>query len=203
MPSKYLWLFDNGHGGIIRGVYQTQGKRSPLWPDNTQLFEGEFNRDVVQRLITLCDQNGIDYVNIVPEQEDIPRAERTRRANEIYETDKRCIYLSIHSNAGGGRGWEIYTSLGETKSDKIASVFFTKIKEEFGQITMRTDYSDGDPDKEAQFDVLVDTIMPAVLTENFFMDNIDECKNILMTESGRDRIANAHFKAILEIEDKL
>jgi len=68
---------------------------------------------------------------------------------------------------------------------------------------MRTDYSDGDPDKEAQFDVLVDTRMPAVLTENFFMDNIDECKNILMTESGRNRIADAHFKAIIEIENMI
>ena len=41
--SKYLWLFDNGHGGIIDGVYQTAGKRSPKWEDGTQLFEGEFN----------------------------------------------------------------------------------------------------------------------------------------------------------------
>jgi N-acetylmuramoyl-L-alanine amidase len=200
MASKYLWLLDNGHGGIIRNVYQTQGKRSPLWPDGTQLFEGEFNRAIVHRLMKLCDLEGIDYVNIVPEEEDIPRPERTRRANEIYKTNKKCIFLSIHANAGGGRGWEIYTSTGETKSDKISSVFFLKFKEEFGQITMRSDYSDGDPDKEARFDVLVDTRMPAVLTENFFMDNLDECKNILMTETGRDKIAKAHFKAILEIE---
>ena len=28
--SKYVWILDNGHGGIIDGVYQTAGKRSPI-----------------------------------------------------------------------------------------------------------------------------------------------------------------------------
>ena len=49
--SKYLWILDNGHGGMIDGVYQTPGKRSPVWPDGTQLFEGEFNRAIVDRLM--------------------------------------------------------------------------------------------------------------------------------------------------------
>jgi len=200
MAGKYLWLFDNGHGGIIDGVPQTPGKRSPIWPDGTQLFEGEFNRAIVKRLLTLCERQKIECINLVPEEEDIPRSERIKRANDIYMKNKKCIYLSIHANAGGGRGWEIYTSLGETKSDKIATVFFNCIKEEFGQITMRTDYSDGDPDKEAQFDVLVYTKMPAVLTENFFMDNYQECKDLLMSEAGRDRIARAHFNAIKKFQ---
>jgi N-acetylmuramoyl-L-alanine amidase len=200
MASKYLWLFDNGHGGIIDGVPQTPGKRSPIWPDGTQLFEGEFNRAIVKRLITLCDKQKIECINLVPEETDIPRSERIKRANDIYKKNKKCIYLSIHANAGGGRGWEIYTSLGETKSDKIATVFFNCIKEEFGQITMRTDYSDGDPDKEAQFDVLVYTKMSAVLTENFFMDNYQECKDFLMSEAGRDKIARAHFNAIKKLQ---
>jgi N-acetylmuramoyl-L-alanine amidase len=200
MAGKYLWLFDNGHGGIIDGVYQTAGKRSPVWPDGTQLFEGEFNRAIVKRLMISCDLQGIEFVNIVPEETDISRPERIIRANEVYKKNKKCIYLSIHANAGGGRGWEVYTSFGETKSDKMATVFFDMVKKEFGQITMRSDYSDGDPDKEQpQFDVLVHTHMPAILTENFFMDNFDECKNFLMSESGRDRIANAHFKAMLKI----
>jgi N-acetylmuramoyl-L-alanine amidase len=56
MASKYLWLFDNGHASIVDGNPQTEGKRSPKWPDGTQLFEGEFNRAIVQRLMTLCEQ---------------------------------------------------------------------------------------------------------------------------------------------------
>ena len=63
--SNYLWILDNGHGGIIDGVYQTPGKRSPLWPDGTQLFEGEFNRAIVNRLVTMCKETGIEHVNLV------------------------------------------------------------------------------------------------------------------------------------------
>jgi hypothetical protein len=51
--SNYLWILDNGHGGMIDGVYQTPGKRSPVWPDGTQLFEGEFNRAIVKRLLLM------------------------------------------------------------------------------------------------------------------------------------------------------
>ncbi|MEF1204613.1 hypothetical protein [Photobacterium damselae] len=43
-----LFILDAGHGGIINGQYQTEGKRSPIWDDGSQLFEGEFNRAVVK-----------------------------------------------------------------------------------------------------------------------------------------------------------
>lgn len=37
-------ILDAGHG------YNTKGKRSPVWSDGSQLFEWEFNRDVVKRI---------------------------------------------------------------------------------------------------------------------------------------------------------
>jgi len=40
--------------------------------------------------------------------------------------------------------------------------------------------------------------MPAVLTENFFMDNFEEYKDILMTSAGRQKIINFHVKAIVK-----
>ena len=83
--SNYLWIFDNGHGGIIDGVYQTPGKRSPVWPDGTQLFEGEFNRAIVDRLVKMCAEAGIECVNLVDTQEDVPLSERTNKANDIYK----------------------------------------------------------------------------------------------------------------------
>ena len=43
-------ILDAGHGGLINGVYQTKGKRSPIWPDGRQLFEGVFNRQIVELL---------------------------------------------------------------------------------------------------------------------------------------------------------
>ena len=74
--SNYLWIFDNGHGGIIGGVYQTAGKRSPVWEDGTILYEGEFNRGVVNRLVKLCKENNIDYVNLVDTQQDVSLREK-------------------------------------------------------------------------------------------------------------------------------
>ena len=204
--GDYLWLLDNGHGGIIDGEYQTKGKRSPLWSDNRQLFEGEFNRAIVARLIELMTPAGIHYVNLSPEHEDVPLKERARRANEIYSKQnidvRECILLSIHSNAGGGSGYEVYTSKGETRSDLVATIFFNKFAQAFPLSRMRTCMVDGDVDKEANYTVLTDTHMPAILTESFFYDNEEECKNFLMTKKGRDRIASAHFDAIMDIERK-
>ena len=51
--SKYTWILDNGHGGVIDGVYQTKGKRSPKFENGDVLYEGVFNRRVVKKLSEL------------------------------------------------------------------------------------------------------------------------------------------------------
>ena len=205
--SNYLWILDNGHGGIIDGVYQTAGKRSPVWPDGSQLFEGEFNRAIVDRLVTLCKSNGIEYVNLVDTQEDVPLSTRTSKANSIAKSsDKKCIYVSIHANGfdkESANGWSVYTSPGETKSDGIATILFEKAAIEFKGEYMRKDtHSDGDVDKEANFWVLAQTTMPAILSENFFMTNSDNCHKYLLSEDGRDRVAKIHFEMIQQIENE-
>lgn len=91
-------LLDNGHG------YNTEGKRSPIWGDGTQLLEYEFNRDVVRRIKTKLDLFGIENVVLVPESYDVSLGERCRRANSIYDNRKDAILISIHANAGGGTG---------------------------------------------------------------------------------------------------
>ena len=63
--------------------------------------------------------------------------------------------------------------------------------------------SDGDIDKEASFTVIKKTRMPAVLTENFFMDNEEECKSILMSKQGRDSIAEFHVNAIIRAKTEI
>ena len=206
--SNYLWIFDNGHGGIIDGVYQTSGKRSPIWDDGTQLFEGEFNRAIVERLMKLCADAGIECVNLVDTQEDMPLSERTDKANDLHrkraDKDGKSIYVSIHADAfsqESANGWSCYTSVGETKSDKIATVLYEKAETEFeGEYIRKDTYSDGDVDKESNFWVLSKTVMPAILSENFFMTNYDNCHKYLLSEEGRDRIAKIHFEMIKEVE---
>ena len=199
IESNYLWIFDNGHGGIIDGVYQTAGKRSPLWADGEILYEGEFNRGIVNRLVKLCNDIGIECVNLVDTQKDVPLSDRTTSANNIANaTDKPCIYVSIHANGFSdetANGWSVYTSEGKTKSDEIAKILLNKATAEFPGEYMRGV-------KESNFYVLRNTSMPAILSENFFMTNSDNCHKYLLTESGRDRIAKIHLQMIEQIEQE-
>jgi len=203
--SKYLWILDNGHGGVIDGVYQTSGKRSPVWPDGEVLYEGEFNRAIVNRIVDMCKSNNIDCVNLIDTQEDVPLKERPKMANKLAKSsEKPCIYVSVHANGftdESANGWEVFTSPGQTKSDSIATVLYEKAKAEFPERKMRPSMGDGDPDKESKFTVLMDTSMPAILSENFFMTNYRECHEILMSESGRDRVAKIHFQMIQQLEN--
>ena len=203
--SKYLWILDNGHGGMVDGVYQTPGKRSPVWPDGTQLFEGEFNRAIVDRLMKKCEANGIDAINLIDTPKDVSLTERVNTANRLAKSsEKPCIYVSIHADAftdETANGWSVYTSPGTTKSDDIATILFEKAAREFKGEYMRSDkYSDGDVDKEAKFTVLTGTNMPAILSENFFMTNSSNCHKYLLSEEGRDRIAKIHFEMIQQVE---
>ena len=154
----------------------------------------------------MCNDKGIECINLVDTQEDISLSERTSKANAIAKaSEKPCIYVSIHANGfsnESANGWSCYTSVGQTKSDKIATVLYAKAEAEFPDEKMRKDtYSDGDVDKESNFWVLRKTSMPAILSENFFMTNYDNCHNYLLSEEGRDRIAKIHFEMINEIEN--
>lgn len=199
-----VFFVENGHGGIINGVYQTSGKRSPIWPDGRQLFEGEFNRAIVKRLITLMSNYGIPRINLVNTEEDVPLKKRTDDANDYYERiNKNCIYLSIHANAASSdkaTGFEIFTSPNDTgDSDDFAEIIFEEYKKEFPELRPRTDKSDGDSDREENFWVLSQTKMPAILIECGFMTCLSPDCELLMSDSGRERIANAIFKGILRI----
>ena len=181
-------LFDNGHG------QETPGKRSPLWKDGRQLFEWEFNRDMVRRIILKCDHAGIRAVKLVPETFDVSLEERCKRANLWYDRcNGNCVVVSIHANAGGGTGFEVYTSPGQTKADPIATKLIEQLQQDFPEIKIRKDMADGDPDKEAGFYILKHTKAPAILAENLFMDNEADCQ-LLMAEDFRDKLADSYVE---------
>lgn len=119
MKQNFIPILDNGHGA------ETAGKRSPVWDDGTQLFEWEFNRDIVKRVSSMLEAEGIQYRILVPEAKDVSLSARCKRANAIYsETAGKCFLISVHANAGGGTGWEAYTSVGQTKADLIATELY-------------------------------------------------------------------------------
>lgn len=209
---KYHWLLDNGHGGVVNGVYTTcpnydasnpsTFKKMYVHPDGTKIYEGEFNRLVVNRIAKKLKNKGIDYTVLVPEKEDVSLKERVRRANSHYAIDRSCVFISIHGNAFNTKahGLEVFTSVGQTKSDAIAERFINEAETMFPNKAIRVDLTDGDKDKEANFYVLRKTNCPAILTENFFFDNLEEAK-FMLSEEGLEKIAQYHVNAIIQIEN--
>jgi N-acetylmuramoyl-L-alanine amidase len=202
--SRFFWVLDPGHGGVDEnGEYQTSGKRSPIWEDGSVYYEGQGNREIAKKVGRMLDSIDIDYGYTVnpddPTDKSLP--DRVHWVNSMPYKNK--ILISIHSNGhsnGDAHGWEIYTSIGETTSDKIASVFFNRFMDKFPDRRFRKDTKDGDPDKEANFYMVRKTVCPAVLLENFFHTNEDECKNILMSTKGQDKIVKAIVESISWIE---
>jgi N-acetylmuramoyl-L-alanine amidase len=190
--KKKIILIDSGHGGIINGVPQTAGKRSPDFGKGI-LYEGVINRAIAKKTIALLLKAGVPAVELVPEITDISLGERVRRANKY----KEAIFVSLHCNAGveTASGWEIFTSKGKTASDEIAEEIYVEMKKAFPKAKFRTDTSDSDSDKEENFFVLDKTSCPAVLVENFFMTNKEDY-NILMSEEGQNKISAAICNAL-------
>lgn len=205
--SKFHVYLDNGHGGIVDGQYCTPGKRSPKFEDGSQLFEGVYNRAIVkmiqEKFMSLGDVS-VQVFSISPGETDISLGSRVKFANDLWLTNGRpkAIYISIHGDANGdGIKWDqasgisVFTSKGQTKSDVFASILIDKLDDIVTGVKWRKDDTDGDPDKEENFYVLRETLMPAVLSENGFFTNKEECTKML-TKEWQDKIATAHFNAI-------
>lgn len=210
LDISYKFIIDPGHGGIVNGKYVTPGKRSQVWEDGTQLFEGESNRDIAELLIEKLELEGLDCLLLVPEEKDISLYKRKNRVNKIWRQYKagKCnkpILLSLHSNASSNadaRGFEFYTTNGPTKADIVAETVYEECLKMFPDMIIRTDTRDGDHDKERQFYILRRTFPPAVLIENLFMTNYYDSK-ILMSDIGKDKISQYIFNACKRIELEL
>lgn len=187
-------LLDAGHG------IDTLGKRSP----DGAFLEYKWNREIAELTYTLLGEYGFDVDLVVTETNDIPLKTRVRRINEVCSLhgSQNVLLLSIHANAAGNgatwmnaKGWSAYTTKGKTKSDIVASCLYDAFEEEFKERVIRRDMSDGDPDWEEDFYIIKKTSCPAVLLENFFYDNKEECSFLLM-EQTKTRIAKAIVKGV-------
>ncbi len=208
--KNILVIVDPGHGGVDEeGNYVTAGKRSPNWKGEENpvhnkdiYYEGEGNMDIANLVVEALKAEGINVALTRSNHQDIPLSARVGIANQLALTNE-CFLISIHSNAGGGKGIEVFTSPGETKSDKMATLCIEEFKNYFPDRPIRKDYSDGDPDKEALFTMLTKTSMPAFLPEAFFMDTEEECVGILMSREGRELIAKWYVSTIKRIINEL
>lgn len=193
-------LMDNGHGG------NTPGKRSPDGKFREYLYAREIAQEVQRDLV----KRGVECELLVRESLDVPLSERVRRVNEYCKEygAKNVALVSIHVNAAGdgsewmdGTGFEVWTSNGKTRSDELAEFVIDAAKVHHKGWKIRTDKSDGDGDKEAQFAVLAKTKCAAVLVENFFMDNKDDLAYITSPE-GKRAVVKTIVEALVRYSDK-
>jgi N-acetylmuramoyl-L-alanine amidase len=201
--SHYTWLLDAGHGGMQNGHYTTAPKKMFKFSDGVTVYEGVINRGITDRLAAMLEKEKISFQYIHDPEEDTALSVRVMRA-DAHSKNPGVIYLSIHSNAGGGKGFEVFTSKGQTKSDKVASIICESYEKHFGQVKgmpLRAELTDGDKDKESDFYVLRKTDCPAVLVENLFFDNREEA-DFLRTPIGQESIALCLLDAIKTCELK-
>ena len=188
-------LIDNGHGR------ETAGKRSP----DGRLLEWAYNREIARRVVTALQSQNLYASLLVPEDEDISLAERCRRVNRVCSELGRlnvCL-VSIHVNAAGrgdrwyeAEGWCCYTTPGQTQGDILANHLCQAALQNLLGHRMRFDYTDGDPDQEANFAILHITAYASCLTENGFMDCRRSC-DFLLSDEGKDAITQLHVDGIL------
>jgi N-acetylmuramoyl-L-alanine amidase len=175
MMKRKIFLLDSGHGGMIDGVYQTAPRKMFTFPNHEDeiAYEGVINRQMKHKLISLCKVEDVKYVDICPTELDLDLDVRVDWVNNICRQygAGNCVLISLHSNAGGGTGFEIWTSRGFTRSDMHATVLGEILLKNFPDIKFRKDQTDGDLDKESDFYILINSKCPAILPECLFFDD--------------------------------
>lgn len=185
-------LIDNGHGA------ETPGKCSP----DGRLREYAYTREIAIRVASKLQQAGIDAIRIVPEETDVPLAERVDRANRAYaESGKQAILVSIHCNAMGSgaewmpaRGWSVFVGGNASqKSKQLARALAqaalskkVKVRQPSRQVLYWT----------ADLYICRKTNCPAVLVENFFQDNLEDV-DFLLSEDGKQCVTDITAEGII------
>lgn len=163
-------VLDIGHGGIDEnGNYTTAPKKMYTFSDGVVAYEGVLNRQIgkyikdclkeyedINVLCTPCPCSPID----------LSLKERVKRANAL--DPKSTIFVSVHCNASAlhnAGGFEIFTSVGKTESDKLASSVRKSARFALHKANIRDRGL-----KESNFYVLRKTKCTAILIECGFFD---------------------------------
>lgn len=192
---------------IILGTAHLKSTPGKCSPDGN-FKEYKYSREVCKAVKVALEDLGYKvFIDIDDDDLDVTQSKelclRCKIVNDLQSTYGNCIYISIHVNAAGNgtkwtnaTGWEAYTSVGKTAADRLVKYLYDAAKSNLLNKKIRTDFSDGDEDKESNFYVLKHTTCPAVLTENFFMDNKEDVE-FLESPLGFHQIVRTHVEGIL------
>ena len=193
-------ILDRGHATLdANGKYVTKGKQATL-PDGRKVYEGKENEKYVLAMAAYAATRGlnVEYTVKPTDPSDPALFARVLKANNSRYRNS-AIFVSVHNNAANGTatGTEVFTSIGQTLSDKFANAVIKKYQEVLPDRRYRLDYSDKDADKESNFYVLAKTTMPAMLLEIGFFDTPSDY-DWLSNEDNITKIAHATIDGIVE-----
>jgi len=178
-------MIDPGHGGKDPGAVSPEG-----------VHEADINLRVCRLLYGVL--SGLGFEVLLTRDADVSLSLKARaRACNSFKPD---IFISLHCNAAANpaaNGIEVWTSPGETAADSLSREIFMAMQNHFPSKRFRSDFSDGDPDKEGSLYVLKNTRAPAVLVEMGFISHPEE-REWLLDPLKQMRIALAIADGILK-----
>jgi len=170
-------VIDPGHGGTDPGAVSNGLKEKDLTLD-ISLKLNEY----------LKKYSNIETILTRTEDRDVTLAQRANIANAANAD----FFVSIHINAGGGTGFESFRHI--NASDKTASIQ-TIIHKEVADFFKNKGFVDRGI-KTANYAVLRETKMPAILLEFLFIDNAKDAA-FLKQETNRQLIAQTVCTGII------
>lgn len=167
---------DAGHGGSDPGASANGIKEKDITlkiAKKVQQFLKEYNNVSVK-----MSRTGDTYPSLT---------QRTNEANS-WGAD---AFVSIHINSGGGQGYEdfIYNGNVSGKTKTLQNEIHKQVSRHFGTNRGK---------KRANLHVCRESKMPAVLTENGFIDNDTDAKN-MKDNSFLDKVAKSHAEGIANV----
>ncbi|WP_434565167.1 N-acetylmuramoyl-L-alanine amidase [Thermoanaerobacterium thermosaccharolyticum] len=168
---------DPGHGGTDPGAVANGLKEKDLTLDISLKLNEPLKKYGIQAILTRTDDRDVTL---------------TQRAN-IANTANADFFISIHINSGGGTGFESFRH--PNASDKTSSIQ-TIIHREVANFFKGKGFIDRGI-KTANYAVLRETKMAAILVENLFIDSVKDA-NFLREENNRQAIAQSICNGIVQ-----
>ncbi|UYL93790.1 N-acetylmuramoyl-L-alanine amidase [Geobacillus phage vB_GthS_NIIg9.7] len=170
-------VLDAGHGGKDGGAV------------GNGLKEKDLTLKIVKHIGRLLSEyEGVEVHYTRTDDRFLELSERAAIANKL----KADYFISVHINAGGGTGFESYIYNGSVSAKTIAyqNVVHGEIMKAIGNVKDRGK-------KRANYAVLRSTNMPAILTENLFIDNKTDAAK-LKSEQFLLQVAYGHVQGIVK-----
>ncbi|WP_059105549.1 N-acetylmuramoyl-L-alanine amidase [Shouchella shacheensis] len=169
-------VLDPGHGGKDSGAI------------GHSLKEKDVALDISKRVETMLTDKGYEVLLTRSDDVFMSLEERAERANR-WEGD---LFVSIHANGfsdASAKGIETFYSVGSREGERLASRIQNQLISETANVNRGV--------FEADFVVLRNTLMPAVLVETGFVSNESDA-TLLKSDEYREQVATAITAGILD-----